>query len=133
MTHTYKINVQIHLQYPTPPTSSSSSSPYSSSPSHPLLPSSPLLFTATCSVPTIPNMKTPSDLWVAGTPEHQRISHNNSIHFTCRHGYFRSGPHEATCTINGTWTTLPSCTGAPHTHTHTLHTPHSYTCMPEWR
>ena len=73
------------------------------SPSLPLL---PLLLTVTCAVPNICNMNPPSDSWSAGTVEPRRISLDNSIHFTCQPGYFRTGPHEATCTINGTWTTL---------------------------
>ena len=80
-----------------------------------------------CLVPTIPHQRRHGDRWTSGSPGPQRISWNNSLPFSCRRGFFLLGPQVATCTINGTWTELPSCKGATSTHTHThIHT-HSVT------
>ena len=83
-----------------------------------------------CLVPTIPHQRRHRDRWTSGSLEPQRISWNNSLHFSCHRGFFLLGPQVATCTINGTWTELPSCKGATPTHTqsHTpSHTTHIHT------
>ena len=123
---TYEFNYfwyTLHLPstHPSPPI------PLFSLPSLPSFPLSLLLLSihaVTCLEPTIPNQRRPRDKWTSGSLGPKHFPWNTSIHFSCRHGFFLLGSQEATCTINGTWTALPSCKGTTHTHTHThTHTP----------